>query len=186
MRAPVHRGLFRRAILHIQTRGDPSLAVHGLPTAPNPGDINPSLFAQRLVQLLNTWWVASVGREVVSSGVKLGSVGRDNTSSGEPLRPLTANSILSHQVETIACMGPWFITLVTVSAVLIAASVVSLTLRLRTHAPAFSLLVSTMLKDSPYFEAPKTGSTLENSDRSRLLRHRTVRFGDVAPGIDIG
>jgi len=166
--------------------GDPSLAVHGLVTAPNPGDINPSLFAQRLVQLLNTWWVASIGREVVSSGVKMGSVGRDSPSSGEPLRLLTTNSILSHQVDTIACMDPWFITLVAVSAVLIVASVVPLALRLCTHAPAFSLLVSTMLKDSPYFEAPNTGSTLESSDRSRLLRHRRVRFGDVAPGDDIG
>lgn len=103
-----------------------------------------------------------------------------------PLNLPTTDGTLSHQVDTIQCIDTWFVTLVTVSAVLIAASVVPLILRFCTHAPAFSLLVSTMLKDSPYFEAPNTGSTLESSDRSRLLKHRRVRFGDVAPSDDIG
>lgn len=163
---------------------DPSLAVHALVTAPHPGDLSPPLFAQRLAQLLNTWWMVSIGREVVSSGVEIGGA-RPVDAFREPLNFLFANGILTRQVDTIKCINTWFITLVTVSAVLIAASVVPLFLRFCTHAPAFSLLVSTMLKDYPYFEAPNTGSTLESSDRARLLKHRRVRFGNVAPGDEI-
>lgn len=169
---------------YLVSPSDPSLVVHKRVNATHPGDLSPPLFAQRLVQLFNTWWMVSIGREVVSSGVEIGRSRLD--TYGEPLRVPTTDGTLSHQVDTIKCIDTWFVTLVTVSAVLIAASVVPLILRFCTHAPAFSLLVSTMLKDNPYFEAPNTGSTLESSDRSRLLKLRRVRFGDVAPSDDIG
>jgi hypothetical protein len=168
---------------------DPGLAVHGVIPAPNPADIGSVLFAQRLGQLLNTWWLVSVGREVISSGVdmgKVGRVGKDLSAGQTQLQLNTTSGTLTHQVVIIKCSMGWFVALVVVSAVLIVASAVPLVLRLWTRTPAFNILPSTMLKDNPYFEAPKTGSTLESSERSRLLRHRTVRFGDVAPDDAVG
>jgi hypothetical protein len=164
---------------------DPSLAIHSAVQVPNPADIGSTLFAQRLGHLLNTWWLVSVGREVISSGVDMGKVGR----VGENLSTLqlnTASGTLTHQVVIIKCSTGWFVALVAVSAVLIIASVVPLVLRLWTRTPAFNLLPSTMLKDNPYFGDAKTGSTLESSERSRLLRRRMVRFGDVAPDDAVG
>jgi hypothetical protein len=155
----------------------------------NPADIGSVLFAQRLGQLLNTWWLVSVGREVISSGVEMGKVGRvgEDVFAGQTQLQLnTTSGSLTHQIVTIKCSIGWFVALVVVSAVLIIASAVPLVLRLWTRTPAFNLLPSTMLKDNPYFEATKTGSTLESSERSRLLRHRTVRFGDVAPEDAVG
>lgn len=167
---------------------DPSLAIHGAVEAPYPADLSPSLFARRLAQLLNTWWVVSVGREVISSGVDMGKVGRggDDLSIQERLELSNASGTLSHEVAVIQCRMGWFVALTVVSAVLIAASALPLILRIWTHAPAFNLLLSTMLKDSAYFEGPDTGSSLESPDRSRLLRHRKVRLGDVAPDDAVG
>jgi hypothetical protein len=168
---------------------DPSLAIHGGIPVSNPADIGSVLFAQRLGQLLNTWWLVSVGREVISSGVEMGKVGRvgEDVFAGQTQLQLnTTSGTLTHQIVIIKCSIGWFVALVVVSAVLIIASAVPLVLRLWTRTPAFNLLPSTMLKDNLYFEAPKTGSTLESSERSRLLRHRKVRFGDVAPDDAVG
>jgi hypothetical protein len=169
---------------------DPSLAIHSAVQVPNPADIGSTLFAQRLGQLLNTWWLVSVGREIISSGVDMGKVGRvgeDLFSKYQaPLQLNTASGTLTRQVVIIKCSMGWFVALVAVSAVLITASVVPLVLRLWTRTPAFNLLPSTMLKDNPYFGDSKTGSTLESSERSRLLRRRMVRFGDVTPDEAVG
>jgi hypothetical protein len=136
---------------------DPSLALHGAIAAPNPGDIGSALFAQRLVQLLNTWWIASIGREIVSSGVEMGKIGRvgEDVPANLRLALRNASGILTREIATIECRIGWFIALVIVSVILITASVVPLALRFWTRTPAFTLLVSTMLKDSPYFETPK-------------------------------
>jgi hypothetical protein len=75
----------------------------------------------------------------------------------------------------------WFIVLVVVSQVLIiTTSALPLILRSWTHAPAFNLLLSTIVKDSLDSETPKTGSTLESSDSSRLSGYRIIRLGGVA------
>jgi hypothetical protein len=175
---------------YIAYPSDPSLAIHAAVPVAHPADISSFLFAQRLGQLLNTWWLVSVGREVISSGVDMGKVGRAivdvSNGSTNSLRLDTTGGKLTHQVVIIKCSMGWFVALVAVSAVLIVASAVPLILRLWTRTPAFNLLPSTMLKDNPYFEATKTGSTLESSERSRLLRRRIVRFGDVAPNDAVG
>jgi hypothetical protein len=175
---------------YIAYPNDTSLAIHAAVPVAHPADIGSILFAQRLGQLLNTWWLASVGREVLSSGVDMGKVGRViedvPIASFQSLQLGSTNGTLTHQVVIIKCSMGWFVALVAVSAVLIVASTVPLILRLWTRTPAFNLLPSTMLKDNPYFEATKTGSTLESSERSRLLRHRRVRFGDVAPNDAVG
>jgi hypothetical protein len=157
--------------------------VHGLVDAPKPADLDPAIFAQRLGQsLFNTWWLVSIGRELITSGVEVGKVGRIGEDVLDPksLQLSTTSGTLSHEVAVIERRMCWFIVLVVVSLVLIIASILPLMLRFWTHTPASNLLLSTMLKDSPYFDAPKTGSTLESSDRSRLLRRRRVRLGDVA------
>lgn len=166
----------------------PSLALHGLVNATHPGDLEPAVFGLRLGQLLNTWWILSIGRDLVSSGVDVGKVGRvgDDVFPRYRLQLNTTSGMLTHDVAIISCSTGWFVALAVVSAVMIAASAVPLMLRFRTRTPAFSLLVSTMVKDSPYFEGSGTGSTLESSDRSRLLRHRMVRLGDVAPNDAVG
>jgi hypothetical protein len=74
----------------------------------------------------------------------------------------------------------WFIVLVVVSQVLIiTTSALPLILRSWTHAPAFNLLLSTIV-------TPKTGSTLESSDSSRLSGSRIIRLGGVAPNGAVG
>jgi hypothetical protein len=175
---------------YIAYPNDTSLAIHAAVPVAHPADIGSILFAQRLGQLLNTWWLASVGREVLSSGVDMGKVGRViedvPIASFQSLQLGSTSGTPTHQVVIIKCSMGWFVALVAVSAVLIVASTVPLILRLWTRTPAFNLLPSTMLKDNPYFEATKTGSTLESSERSRLLRHRRVRFGDVAPNDAVG
>jgi hypothetical protein len=81
----------------------------------------------------------------------------------------------------------WFIVLVVVSQVLIiTTSALPLILRSWTHAPAFNLLLSTIVKDSLDSETPKTGSTLESSDSSRLSGYRIIRLGGVAPNGAVG
>lgn len=102
------------------------------------------------------------------------------------LRMDTANGTSTHDLPIILCRQRWFVALLIVSVVLLLASVVPPVVRLRSRAPALSLLVSTMLRDNPYSDAPGLASTLDSSDMSRLLKRRDVRFGDVASGETVG
>lgn len=175
---------------YLSDPNDPTLAKYNNSTVIRPGELAPNVFARRLGQLMNTWWMVSIARETLSSGVSGGLSGRTDPRPGISdlilLRVDTASGDSTQEVPVIKCRQGWFVALLLTSMVLLLAGAIPPIVRAWARAPAFTLLVSTLLRDTPYFDAPEAGSTLDSTQRSRLLKQRAVRLGDVMPKEPVG
>jgi hypothetical protein len=170
------------------------------PVAPPPGkalwQLDKEAYADRLAQLLNTWWIISVGYsaildegDVVSTWLGHGNDSNNQIGSNAGLVAAshsTTSALLQSDVDVVQCHIDWLCILLITSTILLVASLVSVLVRAFTRGPALALNVSTLVRDNPYVTAPTGGSALDSSDRSRLLKDLKVKLGDVMPDEDIG
>jgi len=91
-------------------------------------------------------------------------------------------------VENFHAHFGWVIALIVSSTVLIVASLVPFYLRtFLPHGPDVLMNFSSLAaRDNPYVAIPGTGTYLDATDRSRLLKDVRIRFGDVEEGGEIG
>lgn len=152
-------------------------------------DVDKRAFADRLGQLLNSFWLASVGPAAILNGL---SASNSNTTAastesgpGIVLSQAAQGQVLG-ETNAINCHDGWLAALLITSGVLIIASLIPPFLRFWLHGSELSLNVSNMTRDNPNVAAPAGGTTLDSSDRSRLLKGLEVRYGDLGPDRDVG
>lgn len=158
------------------------------PTLDKPmTSVSKETFAVRLAQLLNTFWIISAGPYAVPYGFA-GDI--DNTNKeyfdATAANATTTTAQITASYFVIRCHKAWLGVLLAASVFLIVASILSIALRLRSKTPDLSLNWSTLTRDNPYVETKYTGSSLDHSKRSRLMKSKKVRFGDVEPERVVG
>jgi hypothetical protein len=83
-------------------------------------------------------------------------------------------------MRVIVASKRWIIALLIASAALVAASLASPLLRFATHGPDILMNASSLLaRNNPCIPTPETGTYMDASERSKLLKDVRVRFGDV-------
>ena len=156
----------------------------------NPGlySLGQDTYAIRFAQLLNTLWTATSALYSISGGLNAETSAKNTAPDGFSNTALTesATGTRSTNVEVIVCHNGWLAALVLSSFAMVAASLAHPIVRFFRKAPDFSVNVSTMIRDNPHVALPSNGSNLDTSQRSRLLKNKRVRFGDVTPYNDVG
>ncbi|KAF2165882.1 hypothetical protein M409DRAFT_66856 [Zasmidium cellare ATCC 36951] len=144
-------------------------------------------FAVRLAQLLNTYWSITAGPYAVPYGFA-GDIDNTNVDYYDETaaNATTTTAQLTQTFNVIRCHSAWLGVLLGSSIFLIAASILSIVLRLRSKTPDLSLNWSTSTRDNPYVDTNYSGSSLDHTKRSQLMKSNKVRFGDVEPGRRVG
>ena len=84
-----------------------------------------------------------------------------------------------------AISWPWIVVDIVSSGVLLVAAVVAFWLRKTTHAPDIFGYVSSLTRDNVYLDVPG-GSALGGVDRTRMMKHVSVKLGEVPTGSGVG
>lgn len=139
-------------------------------------------FSRSLSQLINTCWIASIGSEILVQGEK-----------ATPLKyPDTQFERTEANIETeekiLVCNTGWFTALLLATLPPLLAGIISVHFDVipSSLGPCLSMNITTMIRDNPYVDIPAGGSTLDDSERSKLLQNVRVRLGDVAPAAKTG
>lgn len=167
-----------------------SLSIKGVPY--HPPIVTNDVYAERLGQLMNTYWACMNGLYAISGGMTTMTAVMPgaNLSDGNLVRVNTSstNVVLSRSIEVIQCHIGWMVALLAASTVLILASLVRPIIRyFLAKGPDIDLNISSLAtRNNPYITLPPNGSSLGASERSRLLRDVRVMFGDVNGTREIG
>lgn len=169
----------------------------------NLSTVSGKLLAERLGQLLNTYWIPMLEPLIVtgqfpskdellnySTSITVDQQGVQRTFavSGAESIGLTLNTTatVSEQYEVFVCDKRWLIILLVSAIALLACVLAGLVLKyFSTSAPDVVGYVSSLTRDNPYVASivPAGGSTLDGFDRARLLKNVRIKLAD-ARGMD--
>jgi hypothetical protein len=140
-------------------------------------------FSRSFAQLLNTYWLASIGTEALVLGhpADFSSIGAYSTASFS-----LAIATVSETVEVLICDSRWWIALLVSTAVMMLAAVMKFVVDMYIWVPDLAINVSTLTRGNPAFAIPVGGSGLSDDERSKVLKDFKARFGDVDPGGQAG
>jgi hypothetical protein len=144
-----------------------------------------SVFSQRLTQIVNTYYLASILPEGIAGDLpSILSVTNDPYLANVTHNNLPGTVTTFSNVYTINRL--WMAAFLVSSLVMFVASVISAVLTHLTSIPDVLGYVSSLTRDSPHVPLPPGGSTLYGVKRSRLLQGEVVRLGDVQRDDGIG
>ena len=150
-------------------------------------DLDPK-YTFRLAQILNTFWLASIGSLQVSqsrNGNYSSGIGADqNENVKVNMENTTAKEWTGEPI--FVCSIPWLTVLFLAAVIPIAACVGSLTLTYMVRYPSLAMNFSTLARDSRFIQAPVGWSAWDDMDRSRAMMEVRVRFGDLFPKDVVG
>ncbi|KAL1649605.1 hypothetical protein SLS58_001662 [Diplodia intermedia] len=142
-------------------------------------DMSLNLFQARLGMLLNTFIRASYD---MPSLVGMKSMTWDNETEWA-----NTTGIWTEFTEDIYDIQiPWFTLYMASTIVLTLCGLVNVVLRTMIRAPDFLGSISALTRDTPFVDAPPGGSTMDGTDRARLLKDKWVRIQDVKPDEEVG
>jgi hypothetical protein len=128
-------------------------------------NVTASQFSQRLAQLANTWVLASqVNANLMSY-------------FGMAYQNLTVTYTDTQDVYDVS--WPWLAVYCVSIAVMLVAALVSIICSFATTIPDVLSFCSTLTRDSPYFPQAHGGTTLDGTNRARILRDVKVKLGEV-------
>jgi hypothetical protein len=150
--------------------------------ANGPGFMNVSreVFAGRFAMALNTHLRATLDTSytVGSDGLAL----KNETQSWAR----TNGTWTEYTAPTYHLNRSWFLLYLLSAIVLAICALANIILRTIIYVPDFLGSVSAMTRDSKYIQVRSPGSTLDGTERSRLLRYKRVMVQDVQPDEVIG
>ncbi|ERF73531.1 hypothetical protein EPUS_07736 [Endocarpon pusillum Z07020] len=158
--------------------------------APDLQKIDDKLITSRFTQIMNTYWLVSIGSQLV-----MGTNGDFNLSatSSQQFDPKYKTSLTSTVLATInttedvlQCSVVWLTIFMLVTLIAFAAAVCGLAIIMMSSGPRLAMNISTVIRDNRYCPSISKGSYLDDNDRSRDLQNLTVRIGDVKPSESVG
>jgi hypothetical protein len=167
---------------------------------PDPDLQSASDYGIRLGQLFNAYWTGINGRSAVPSGLNKNTSNVNGnitwpyqnttlfTGADLKARAWPAKGTRSTKFDVIQAHTAWIVTLCIASSMLIIASLVAPLARFfLARGPDLMMNISSLSTfNNPYIPLPSSGTYLDASDRSRLLKDFKIRFGDVASTADVG
>lgn len=146
--------------------------------------VSNATFALRLSQLFNTYWMAMLAPTAVSKGLHNPNLAADTARPGTLLAYTTAFE--TQYTLVLGCNTFWFVVLLLSSGITVVMGLCGLAAAICRRGPDISFNVSSLVKDSPFFDQKSVSTTLSGTDRSRLMKDWYAKYGDVAPEGEVG
>jgi hypothetical protein len=143
-------------------------------------DVPLDMFSNRLSTVLNTYLRATLNTSNIfgSDGTSIES--RDETWSNTT-GMWTEFTAPVYQINRV-----WFLLYIISATMLSLAALMNIVTRILTHVPDFLASVSALTRDSTFIQLPTPASTMDGSERARLLRDTWVMIQDVRPDEKVG
>ncbi|KAK1506649.1 hypothetical protein CTAM01_02981, partial [Colletotrichum tamarilloi] len=149
-------------------------------------EVGKELFSVRLGQLLNTYWWAMIGTELLFLGhpENYDDLSRwDRGIDGDNYVIAKAQATVYVNVQVLRYNKAWMTVLIVATLVLLLTTVLDFALSLKIWVPKLLMNISTLTRGNPNFDVPAGGGALPDEARAKLLANVKVRFGD-AEGVD--
>ncbi|KAH0352339.1 hypothetical protein KCU83_g3891, partial [Aureobasidium melanogenum] len=143
-----------------------------------------STFALRLGQLLNTYWMAMLAPTAVPKGLRNSNLTADIADIGTLLPNTTATE--TRYAFVLECNTIWFVVLLVSSGITAFIGLCGLIAAMCRRGPDIAFNISSLVKDSPFFDQTSVATTISGTDRSRLMKDWYAKYGDVTPEDEIG
>jgi hypothetical protein len=160
---------------------------------PSLQNVTDSLITARLTQVLNTYWITSIGSQLITgTDATLDNANQLNlqflspSMNGATNMTGTTPATIDTPRHKLHCSIEWLVAFTIVTLIALVSAILGLVLVSMSQGPRLAMNISTILRDNQYSRAVQGGSYLDDSERSRLLHDLTVRIGDVAPGESVG
>ncbi|KAK5089360.1 hypothetical protein LTR70_007093 [Exophiala xenobiotica] len=136
-------------------------------------------FSARLSLLFNTFWLAAQWNSVIADHSHT-NISRFFDTTGELKSDYQQATVtVIQKISVYNANYVWITVLLIVSVILLLCALASLALRIFTIAPDILGFVSSLTRDSPYFESLSPGgSLLDGEQRARKLRSLKVQIVD--------
>lgn len=144
---------------------------------------NPT-FTLRLGQPLNTYWMAMLAPTAVPKGLRNSNLTADTTNLGTLLSMTTATE--TQDALVLECNVFWFVVLLLSSGITALIGLCGLVAAICRHAPDVAFNISSLVKDSPFFDQTSVATTLSGTDRSILMKDWYAKYGDVKAEDEVG
>ncbi|PGH34620.1 hypothetical protein GX50_02510 [[Emmonsia] crescens] len=150
-------------------------------------NLDKAVFSQRLTQVLNTYYMASLFPSAMVGGLdtKLPEY-TIRMYTEDPFKRSTMGTVTSLKHHIYATNPAWLTTFLITSAVMLFAAIASSLLAFFTHIPDVLGYASSLTRDSAHFPHAAEGSVLDGLMRSRKFKDKKVRLGDVQSNERIG
>ncbi|OAX81121.1 hypothetical protein ACJ72_04542 [Emergomyces africanus] len=138
------------------------------------------VFSQRLTQVLNTYYMASLFPSAMVGGLdtKLPEY-TIRMYTEDPFKRRVMGTVTSLEYHLYATNPAWLTVFLITSAIMLFAAIASSLLAFFTHIPDVLGYASSLTRDSVHFSHSAEGSVLDGLVRSRRLKDKRVRLGDV-------
>ncbi|KAG9557821.1 hypothetical protein KCU71_g10615, partial [Aureobasidium melanogenum] len=146
--------------------------------------VSNSTSALRLGQLLNTYWMAMLAPTAVSKGLRNSNLTADIADIGTLLPNITATE--TRYAFVLECNTFWFVVLLVSSGITAFIGLCGLIAATCRRGPDIAFNISSLVKDSPFFDQTSVATTISGTDRSRLMKDWYAKYGDVTPEDEIG
>lgn len=170
---------YQKFIINPQAPFDPSFHVPPITVVSN------ATFALRLGQLFNTYWMAMLAPTAVPKGLRNSNLTADTAPITGTLQQSTTAIVTRHE-SILACDPVWFIVLLLSSAITALTGLCGLIATICRRGPDISFNISSLVKDNPFVDQTPLTTTLDGSDRARLMKNLYAKYGDVASEQEIG
>ncbi|PQE08345.1 hypothetical protein CJF32_00002567 [Rutstroemia sp. NJR-2017a WRK4] len=138
--------------------------------------MNSTLFARRLGQVLNAFGISNIAPTTFGSG---GKKGPDNlTRAGTPVYQ-NITGILTTTKEVYSCSWIWLAMFLTATLSMLLMAILGAYYDLKTHTPEVLGYCSLLTRDSKYVTVAPGGNVLDGFDRARRFKDLRLRFGNV-------
>ncbi|KAL3473812.1 hypothetical protein BJX99DRAFT_260928 [Aspergillus californicus] len=137
--------------------------------------LSEDILSERLMQLINSFYIARLGSQALINRDNPGSVRVQNISG------------VNIQVRTdLTCTVDWrwFTVLLLATLAMVVASIAAFLIASCTTSPDILGYVSTLTRENPSIPLPGFSSTLGGLERATLQRDILIRLGDVKPDDD--
>lgn len=169
--------------IYFQFPADPFNTTQDFGTSKQLYTIGNQSFSRTLAQLMNTFWIASIGSDAIFLGHpdNFAVITDDQNGSSPNLTFSNATANLSMTQEGLVFERGWMAALLLSTSAMVLASFVKLFVDLQIITPNLLMNVTTLTRNNPYFGLPPGGTTLGDAERSRLVGDISARFGDALP-----
>jgi hypothetical protein len=147
--------------------------------------LHPQLFGIRLAQLMNTFYLAALGSEIISLGRAPSFLYllQNRRSNLHDLLNTTASTV---STNVFLCNTRWLAILLIATSFVLFAGIVGIVLAFLSQAPVLAMNASTLLRAAADSRVPAGGMAMDDDERGRLLKDVRVRLGDLAGEEGVG
>lgn len=150
-------------------------------------ELDKKVFSQRLTQVINTFYFGSLFPSAIVGGLDTTlPMYTVSTYTDEPVNRTTTGMVTTRTADLYNTDIQWLTVFLATGVAMFAAAAVSSTLAHFTTIPDVLGYASSLTRHSLYFAHSTEGSALDGLSRSRRMKNKKVRLGDVQSGEKIG